>query len=107
MKENNKMNREITVPEPTQRIADHPDGSRAERISTSNEPREKSTMKLFKRLRWAALGIVIALPIAAGIVATKIAQFKAMGAAAARQTMPPQPVNVAEAREEQWQPRVS
>jgi membrane fusion protein (multidrug efflux system) len=64
-------------------------------------------MKLFKRLRWAVLGIIIALVIAAVITATKVSQFKAMGAAAARQTMPPQPVNVAEAREEQWQPRVS
>jgi membrane fusion protein (multidrug efflux system) len=64
-------------------------------------------MKLLKRLGLAVLGIIIALGIAAGIVATKVSQFKAMGAAAARQKMPPQPVNVAEVGEEQWQPRVS
>jgi membrane fusion protein (multidrug efflux system) len=64
-------------------------------------------MKLLKKLRWAVLGVIIALAIAAGIVATKVSQFKAMGAAAAGQKMPPQPVNVAEVREEQWQPRVS
>ncbi len=60
-----------------------------------------------KRLRWAVLGVGIALSICGALVATKILQFKAMGAAAARQTVPPQPVNVAEVREEEWQPRVS
>ena len=64
-------------------------------------------MHLVQRLRWVFLGIVIALPIAGGIVTTKVLQFKAMGAAAARQQMPPQPVNVAEVREELWQPRIS
>jgi membrane fusion protein (multidrug efflux system) len=47
------------------------------------------------------------VPIAGGIVATKVLQFRAMGAAAARQVVPPQPVNVAEVREEEWQPRLS
>ncbi len=56
---------------------------------------------------WTILGIAIVLPIIAGIVTIKVRQFKTMGAAMARQKMPPQPVNVAEAREEQWQPRVS
>jgi membrane fusion protein (multidrug efflux system) len=65
------------------------------------------TMKTLKRLGWAVLGIIMALAVAAGIVATKVSQFRAMGAAAARQTMPPQQVNVAEVREEQWQPRVA
>jgi len=64
-------------------------------------------MKLLKRLGWTALGIIVALAIGAGIVATKVSQFKAMGAAATRQQVPPQPVNVAEIREEEWQPRVS
>jgi membrane fusion protein (multidrug efflux system) len=64
-------------------------------------------MKLLKRLGLTVLGILIALAIGAGIIATKVSQFKAMGTAAARQKMPPQPVNVAEVREEQWQPRVS
>jgi len=60
-----------------------------------------------KRLRWALLGIVIALPIAGGLVASKVLQFKAMGAAAAQQVVTPQPVNVAEVKERQWHPRVS
>jgi membrane fusion protein (multidrug efflux system) len=64
-------------------------------------------MKLFKRLGLAVLGIIIALAIGTGLVATKVSQFKAMGAAAARMKMPSQPVTVAEVREEQWQPRVS
>jgi membrane fusion protein (multidrug efflux system) len=101
------MNREITVPEPTQGITEQPDGLRVERISTLNGPPENIARKLFKRLRWVLLGIIIALAIAAGLVATKVSQFKAMGAAAARQSMPPQPVNEAEVREEQWQPRIS
>ncbi len=62
---------------------------------------------MLKRLRWALLGIIITLPIAGGLVATKVLQFKSMGAAAARQVVTPQSVNVAEAREEKWQPRVS
>jgi membrane fusion protein, multidrug efflux system len=64
-------------------------------------------MHPLRTLRWAILGILIALVVAGAIVATKIMQFKTMGAAAARQVIPPQPVNVAEAREEQWRPRLS
>ena len=52
-------------------------------------------------------GVIIVLPIAGGIVAIKASQFKAMGAATAHQVIPPQPVNVAEVREEQVQPRVA
>ncbi len=60
-----------------------------------------------QKLRWAVFGIIIVLPIAGGIVAIKVLQFKAMGAASAQQVIPPEPVNVAEVREERWQPRVS
>ncbi|MCG3111177.1 MAG: efflux RND transporter periplasmic adaptor subunit [Candidatus Manganitrophus sp. SB1] len=60
-----------------------------------------------KRLRWVILGVVIVLPIAGGLVGMKVLQFKAMGDAAAQQVMPPERVNAAEVREEQWQPRVS
>ena len=101
------MNRPITAPESRNRILEHPDGSQAERIVTSNKPPEKMKVRLLRMLGWGVLGIVIALPITAGIVATKVLQFKAMAAAAARQIAPPQAVNVAEVREEQWQPRVS
>ena len=60
-----------------------------------------------KKLRWLAFGIIIVLPIAGGIVGIKVLQSRAMAAATANQVMPPQPVNVIEVREEQWQPRVS
>ncbi len=60
-----------------------------------------------RKLRWAAMGLGIALPIAAALVAIKVSQFRAMGAAVARQVIPPQPVTAAEARETDWQPRVS
>ncbi len=62
---------------------------------------------VWKRLRWVILGVVIVLPIAGGLIGMKVLQFRAMGAAAAQQVMPPERVNVAEVREEQWQPRVS
>ena len=90
------MNRTISAPELRNRTPEGPDGSPAERIWISNASPEKTTMKLLKRLGLTVLGILIALAIGAGIVATKISQFKAMGAAAARQKMPLQPVNVAE-----------
>lgn len=60
-----------------------------------------------KRFRWVILGVIIVLPIAGGLVGMKVLQFKAMGDAAAQQVMPPERVNAAEVREEQWQPRVS
>src|SRR5215831_14202700 len=99
------MNRSTIMLEPTKRFPEHPDGSSTERIWNSNGPPERMPMKLLKKIRSAVLGIIIALAIAAGIVATKLSQFRTMGAAAARQTMPPQLINVTEAREEQWQPR--
>ena len=60
-----------------------------------------------KRIRWVILGILIVLPIAGGIIGIKVLQFRTMGAAAAQQVMPPERVNIAEVREELWQPRVS
>ena len=62
---------------------------------------------IFKKLRWVLLGVIIVLPIAGGLVGVKVLQFKAMGTAAAQQVMPPERVNVAEVREDRWQPRVS
>lgn len=62
---------------------------------------------LLKRLRWVVLGVIIVLPIAGGLIGIKVLQFKAMGDAAAQQVMPPERVNVAEVREDLWQPRVS
>src|SRR5262249_16853930 len=59
-----------------------------------------------RKLGWSLLGIMMVLPIAVGIGVIKASQFKAMGAASAQQKVPPQPVNVVEAHEEQWQPRV-
>jgi membrane fusion protein (multidrug efflux system) len=60
-----------------------------------------------KRLRWVILGIIIVLPIVAGIIGIKVLQFRTMGAAAAQQVMPPERVNATEVREELWQPRIS
>src|SRR5262249_49086461 len=57
--------------------------------------------------RWAVFGVIIVLPMAGGMLAIKVAQFKAMGAATAQQVMPPLPVNVAQVRAEQLQPRVA
>src|SRR5688572_5263499 len=70
-----------------------------------NDPARSSGRK---KLLWALLGIAIVVPIIVGIVVIKRAQFKKMNEAAlaAQQQIPPQPVNVAEAREESWQPRV-
>lgn len=62
---------------------------------------------MIARILWAFLGLIIAALIAAGLVGVKITQFKAMGEAAASMVMPPEPVNVAEVREELWQPRMS
>jgi membrane fusion protein (multidrug efflux system) len=86
---------------------EHPNPSRAKWNSTPGERFKKQRLSLLQTLRWAVFGILIVLPIAGGIVAIKASQFKAMGAATAHQVMPPQPVNVAEVREEQVQPRVA
>src|SRR5262245_61298092 len=60
-----------------------------------------------KRIRWLALGVLIVVPIVAALVVIKLGQFKAMAAAGANMVMPPERVNVAEVREENWQPRIS
>ncbi len=60
-----------------------------------------------RKIRWAALGIIVVLPIVGGIVTVKFLQFRAMGAASAQQVMLPEPVTVVEVREELWRPRVS
>lgn len=60
-----------------------------------------------KSLRYILLGIVIAAPIVGSLIGIKYFQFGAMGEAAAKQIMPPQPVNATTVREEVWQPRVA
>lgn len=60
-----------------------------------------------KTLGWLALGVLIVLPIAGGIVGTKILQSRTVAVAAAGLVMPPEPVNVAEVLERRWQPRVA
>ena len=60
-----------------------------------------------QKLRWAVFGIIIVLPIAGSIAGIKVLQSRAVGAASAQQVIPPEPVNVAEVREERWQTRVS
>ncbi len=62
---------------------------------------------MFTKLRWAALGLLIVVPVVGGIVGVKALQFRAMGEASARMVVPPEKVNVAEVREEEWHPRVS
>jgi membrane fusion protein (multidrug efflux system) len=62
---------------------------------------------MFKKFLWALLGIIIVVPIAASIAGIKLLQFKAMGAAAAKMAMPPEPVTVETVREEVYQPRIS
>lgn len=57
--------------------------------------------------RFALLGILIAVPVVAALVGIKLMQFNAMGAAAAQQVPPPQPVNAFAVRRESWQPRVA
>lgn len=60
-----------------------------------------------RKLLWILVGVLIALPIAGAIVATKVFQFQAMAEAGAQFVMPPEPVNVMEVREGRWHPRVS
>ena len=56
------------------------------------------------RFRWWLLGVLIVLPVAAGLVGIKMKQFQAMGAA--QFTMPPEKVNATEVLEKDWRPRV-
>ena len=60
--------------------------------------------KTTHRFRWWLLGVLIVLPVAAGLVGIKMKQFQAMGAA--QFTMPPEKVNAAEVLEKDWRPRV-
>ncbi len=101
------MNRPTTIFEERDQTSARPLGSGTEGDMTPGQSGHPVKEPRPKRMRWVLLGILIVLPIAAGVGAIKVLQFKAMGAAFAHQAMPPQPVNVAEAREEQWQPRVS
>ncbi len=58
---------------------------------------------MFKKILLTLLGLVVAIPIAGGLVGIKIMQFKAMGDAAAQQVMPPETVNVETVVEHEWQ----
>ena len=60
--------------------------------------------KSTKRFRWWVLGVLIVLPVAAGLVGIKMMQFQAMGAA--QFTMPPEKVNATEVLEKDWRPRI-
>ena len=60
-----------------------------------------------KQFRYLIVGTVVTLPLVGGIIGVKLFQFDAMGAAAAQFVMPPSPVNVVEALEQPWQPRVA
>jgi membrane fusion protein (multidrug efflux system) len=60
-----------------------------------------------KRLRWWVLGIAIVIPIAAALAAVKYAQINTMMKAGENAIMPPEKVNVAEVREQEWRPRLT
>lgn len=60
-----------------------------------------------RKLLWSFAGVVIALSIAGGVIAVKLSQFKAMGAAGEQMTMPPEIVNVLPVQQQQRQPRLA
>lgn len=62
--------------------------------------------KKTKEFRLILLGLLIALPVVGSLVGIKLIQFSAMGEAAAKQVMPPEPVNAADVREVLWQPKI-
>lgn len=62
---------------------------------------------MFKKLLWALLGIIIAVPIIAGLAGVKVTQFMQMGEAAKAMATPPEIVNAIEVKQEEWQPRIS
>jgi len=62
---------------------------------------------MFKKLLWGLLGIIIAVPVIAGLAGVKINQFQEMGEAAKAQVMPPTVVTEYAVRQEEWQPRIS
>lgn len=53
---------------------------------------------MLRKLLLTLLGVVVALPLIAGLAGTKLLQFKTMGQAFAEMKMPPEPVNAAEAK---------
>lgn len=57
-----------------------------------------------RRSLWAIIGVIVVLPLVAGIVSVKVFQFRTMSDAAARQVVPPLPVNAVQVREDNWQP---
>lgn len=62
---------------------------------------------MFKKFRWVIVGVILAVPIIAGLVGIKLLQFKTMGDAFAQMVMPPQPVNSVEVLESEWFPSIS
>jgi len=62
---------------------------------------------MIKKLLWAFVGILIVVPIVAGLAGVKMSQFTAMGDAAKEMVTPPEVVTTAEVRQEEWQPRIS
>ena len=60
-----------------------------------------------KRLRWWVLGVVIVIPIAAALAAVKYAQINTMIKSGENMVMPPEKVNVAEVKEQDWRPRLT
>ncbi|WP_341504017.1 efflux RND transporter periplasmic adaptor subunit [Gallaecimonas sp. GXIMD4217] len=61
---------------------------------------------MVRKLLWACLGLALAAALGAGLWAIKLGQFQAMAQAEANQQFPPTVVNVAEVRQERWQPKV-
>ncbi len=62
---------------------------------------------MLKNLLWGILGLLIVVPIIAGLAWLKYSQFQAMGEAAEQMVVPPEIVNSFTIREDQWQPRIS
>ena len=60
-----------------------------------------------RRLRWWILGILIVIPIAGVLAAVKYSQINTMIKSGENMVMPPEKVNVAEVREQDWNPRLS
>jgi membrane fusion protein (multidrug efflux system) len=60
-----------------------------------------------KLFRWAILGILIVVPLAAVLAGIKYSQINAMIKAGEQMVVPPEKVNVADVREEEWRPRLT
>ncbi|MBV1786663.1 efflux RND transporter periplasmic adaptor subunit [Marinobacterium sp. D7] len=61
---------------------------------------------MLRKLLLVLLGVVIALPMVAGLAGIKLLQFDTMGKAFADMAMPPEPVNAAEVFEYTRQPQI-